>query len=91
MTSLLDVEFDRRLRPGALDFNNWSLRANNTRRLGEFPCTAAGFHVTCFIGGGILQAGPDIVDYLPPPFDVDSLSDDAPAEAFADFPLQVVP
>ncbi len=37
---------------------------------------------------GMSDAGPDVVSYSPPPFDVLSWQGE-PAEAFADFPVEV--
>lgn len=54
------------------------------------PCTASGKVVTCQMGAGVLDAGPDIVDYRPPPFDVVS-SFGVPAAGFLDFPLVLLP
>lgn len=83
------MAFDRVLRPGPLDHLNWRIIENNKRRLGAAPCTSAGTIVRCRMGGPAIFAGPNEVDYLPPPFDVAS-SHGVPAAAFAGFPLTIV-
>lgn len=82
--------FDRFLEDGALDPFNWQIRETAQLRTGAHPCTAAGKVVTCEMAAGILNLGPDIVNYSPPPFDVRSRHD-LPAAGFINFPLVVLP
>lgn len=82
--------FDRFLEDGALDHSNWRIVENAKRHVGAFPCTAAGKVVTCRMAAGVIFPALDVVDYLPPPFDVRSRHD-LPAAGFVGFPLAIVP
>lgn len=79
--------FDRPLQPAVLDFSNWALRATATIFL-PTSASASGSIVTGASTGSIIDPGPDVVAYTPPPFDVLSLPG-LPAVAFTDFPLVV--
>ncbi|MBA7647295.1 hypothetical protein ES703_55067 [subsurface metagenome] len=88
--AVLQVVFDRFLTDGPIDHTNWWINETNLRRNGAAPASVSGKVVTCPMDGGVISLGPDIANYEPPPFDV--LSRYAlPAEAYADFPLVVVP
>ena len=82
------VTFDQPLQPAAiLDIGNWSARWN----LARYPCTAAsvaGNIVTWFRQPfGPPDAGPNVVDFAPPPFDVIAAAPPfLPAPPFANFP-----
>lgn len=89
-TTTLRVTFDRPLQPAVLHPGNWRIRETNQVHTGLAPCTAAGSLVTCGMSAGIANLGPDIVDYLPPPFDVLSVPGVA-AAGFTDFPLTLLP
>jgi len=83
------VEFDRRLTGGPISTGNWFVRVANLQKNitnvdveGHVPRLV---DVLCSVGG-IPNAGPDVVSYSPPPFDLTSLTG-IPAAAFADFPI----
>lgn len=91
-TDRLEVDFNRRLKPGPLNGANWSCRVAGWAYAGPVDVgwraiakTAAG---PVFLG--LPDAGPDKCRYDPPPFDVRSKTSDLPAAAFDDFPLTVI-
>lgn len=85
ISGVWSVTFDRPLEVGPLDASNWTFRANN---FDYDPITAAavGSQVQGTSSISDPNAGADIVNYAPPPFDVKS-APGIEAAAFADFPL----
>lgn len=79
--------FDKPLQPAALNFANWTMRASGDQWAAT-SATSSGAVVSGVALIGLASAGPDVIFFTPPPFDVLSLSG-LPAVAFADFPLVV--
>lgn len=82
---VLTVQFDRQLQPGLLDEGNWVFRWANDLYF-VLDATAVADTVVCNSVPDVLDPGPDVVSYSPPPFDVISLLG-TPAAAFSDFPI----
>lgn len=79
------VTFDQVLGPGVLDNANWFVRVGNFSR-GVATATVVPPSVVRLTTVGFgPDAGPDIVSYSPPPFDV--IGSGGPAVAFADYPI----
>lgn len=81
------VQFDKILQSGALDAANWSFRATGNSFAG-LTAVAAGAIVSGTSGPPVEDAGSDVANYGPPPFDVLD-AEQRPALAFSDFPLVV--
>jgi len=80
------VTFNMWLAPGPLDPSIWSIRYGGN----SYPVAAATAltnEVTLAYGAGPPDPGPDVVNWLPPPYDVRSLARGTPATAILDFPL----
>lgn len=81
------VTFDLPLVAGGLDIGNWFVRFGGL----SWALTngaAGGSQVNLQgSGGSVPDAGPDVVGYSPPPFDVLASVGAVPAAGFADFPL----
>lgn len=84
------MTFDRPLIGGVSNKNNWFVRQNNFKQPVQAPPIIAGNQVTALTNFPVLDIGPDVVTFTPPPFDVVA-TNGLPAAAFADFPLTVVP
>lgn len=87
--------FDQPLSVAVLDPTNWTARIGNWHR--GFS-NAAVFNappytrLDCWNWYNLgVDAGPDVINYAPPPFDVVSSPGGVPAAAFSNFPLTVVP
>lgn len=83
--------FSHPLITGPVDRDNYSVRYNNQRftiadaGVGPFPPTVL---ILLWSFPGVPDAGPDVVDFSPPPFDL--ISDTArqiPAPGFTDYPI----
>lgn len=81
----LYVTFDQSLVDGVLDRTNWQYRYAN-RLYVPVVCGAVGNEVQMGAFSGMLNPGPNVVSYYPPPFDVTNL-DLLPAPGFVDFPI----
>lgn len=85
----LTVTFDSPLNPQPILGNTITFRvADNLRR--ATAVVAAGSTVQASSTPIFPNAGPDIVRYRPPPFDIKAAVTLIPAPAFEDFPLTVV-
>jgi hypothetical protein len=82
---LMSVGFDRELTAGDIDPANWSGRWMGQTITGVLAATNGQFAQFTFVVDGV-AAGPDVVNYNPPPFDVTNIIDGSPAAAFSDFP-----
>jgi hypothetical protein len=83
------VDFDQDLQPGLLDHTNWTVRYNNlaftistAAIAGPQPRTVGLYYNL----PGLPSPGPNIVNYAPPPFDVQNLYGDK-AATFSGFPV----
>lgn len=88
----LTVTFDRQLTPGFVDGANWTGRYSNKLHSGPlFPgMIVAGATVSAVMVAGLVNVGPDVTHYNPPPFDVQS-SFGVPAAGFIDYPTVLIP
>lgn len=86
----MQVVFDRPLRAAVLNTANWSGRIGLARRAAIGPVIALNRVVRFALGFPVPEAGGDVVDYAPPPFDLQSLHG-VTAPAFADFPVTLLP
>jgi hypothetical protein len=80
------VTFDKPLVAGVLNAGNWFVRVGGnsygiTSAISLIPA------VLLTLGAPVLNPGPNVVSYSPPPFDVLSSGSLVPAEAFSDFPV----
>ena len=89
-TKILTLTFDHPLKTGTSAVGNWFVRAANNRRAPLAPLVIAGSTVSGELGNPLLNIGPDVVNYNPPPFDVVGMNG-LQLEDFGDFPLTVVP
>lgn len=69
-----------------LDAGNWFFRYGGFSYTVTAAVESSG-RVRLSLSAPMLDAGPDVVSYAPPPFDVLSLGGLVPAPAFADFPV----
>lgn len=81
------VTFSHSIRPDSLDTGNWFVRFANQ----SYPVTGAiviAGKVQLTFAAPIIDLGPNVVSYSPPPFDVISnTAKPVPAGAFTDYPL----
>jgi len=80
-TTTYVVQFDQALTPGVLDPSNWSVRRANQIHQ-AITATAAGSQVSGTLALGTGNAGPDVVAFAPPPYDVVSAGTGLVAAAF---------
>lgn len=81
-TLTLVVTFDQQLVPKALGAGGpWTIRTSNMAR-GVLTKTMSGATATLTCSAGIPDAGPDLVDYHPPPNNIEGLVGTLPAAAF---------
>lgn len=91
--NVMTVDFDQPLQVSPLDAPNWNARIQGFRRsttqvftspaLPDNRVTARQWTID------LMDPGPDVVSYRPPPFDVLSVPG-TPAPLFLDFPVTVV-
>lgn len=79
--------FDKALQTATLDASNWTFRASGDS-WGADTASSSGSVVSGGATQGFPNAGDDVVNFAPPPFDVLD-PQDRPAAAFSDFPLVV--
>lgn len=87
LSPVLDVTFDKPLRPGALAATNWFGRRNDTLWNVLVPPNAAGSVVTMTTNPIGPHYGPDIVNYGATPADVVTATFFVPAAGFTQFPI----
>lgn len=87
---VLAVTFDRVLVGQPVLGGTLTLRVNNFLRR-AVGAVAAGNFVTAGTVGLGPNAGPDVLNYAPPPFDIVDLATGGLTVAFANFPLTVLP
>jgi hypothetical protein len=89
------IEFDRPLTEQPIDRPNWAgvlmPAAIVLTWTGFLPTFTTGRFADIGVNLGPPGAGPDRVSFTPPPFDVLSRRTGLPTQAFADFPVTVVP
>jgi hypothetical protein len=83
---LISVGFDRELTAGVINPANWSGRWMGQTITGVLAATVGQFAQFTFVVDGV-AAGPNVVNYDPPPFDVTNIIDGSPADPFSDFPV----
>ena len=82
----IDITFSCPLRPASLEKSNWFARKNN-QSWTISGGVAGGSKVRLVTSGQVMDMGPDVVSYTPPPFDVLSLGGLVRAEAIVNYPL----
>lgn len=84
------VTFSENLVPGTLWHGNWFVRWNNLHvRITHADSVGLPASPVVRLVKGLtgLAAGPNVVSYSPPPFDVQSFATGLRAHRFSDFPL----
>lgn len=94
-TNRLRVEFDRPLIEQNIAVGNWGgvLKRNAVpdNWTGFLPTFTSGRFADVGVNIGLPGVGADRVSFAPPPFDVLSARTRLPTQAFADFPVTIVP
>ena len=80
--------FDKPLKPGTLDFANWTMRPMGNV-WNATSAVSAGAVVSGLATLGAPQFGAAIINFAPPPFDVVGVASQ-PTVAFSAFPLTVI-
>jgi len=82
----VDVSFSTPLVANLSAAGSWFVRKNN-QRWSVGSAAAGQSKVQLVLSGQVMNMGPNVVTYSPPPFDVLSLGGLVPAPAFVNYPL----